>query len=166
MSRAKSKRWSEDYDGLCNSIHQSPKVNGYSLLAVELLLAAVRAHRTDEQKTRQEKQTCLTKLEYLYPVDYWCLMHDKRVNNRSRLLELARSRLQTLRRQEKCIYMTFEGERMRVGRVTYGVEYILAKLPEDVWDHPVTTHAIYEDLKRYRKSILTYGQNEVIFEVG
>ena len=132
MSRARKKGWSEDYDGLCNSIHQSPKVNGYSLLAVELLLAAVRAHRTDEQKTRQEKQTCLTKLEYLYPVDYWCLMHDKMVNNRSRLLELARSRLQTLRRQEKCIYMTFEGERMRVGRVTYGVEYIRAKLPEDV----------------------------------
>ncbi len=151
------------YRNICSSIKESPKYKGFSILAGEELLNAVRQFNLPPTEKKRKTTDWGKLLASRFPVDYW------RFNKIHPSWDLGRQKkaedlIARINGQQEQIFLTFEGERIRVSSLRLTILYLRHVIPLDAWDYRPTENTAQRELKANGRCVYRYGENEAIIE--
>ena len=157
----KSETMGKAYQNVCASIKYAERYKGFSVLAGEELLNAVRRFNLPEgEKVRNPDWAKI--LKDTFPIDYW------RFNKKHPAWDIARqgkaeALIARINGQQEQVFLTFENQRVRVSSLSLAVDYLRKVIPRDAWDYIPTEATAQKALKR-GKCVYTYGENSAIIE--
>ena len=161
---------SQVFKNACNSIRTSPKYKGFSIVAAEYLLAALRSRPNVSAKINTRGQiSWVSEVQKKYPADYWLLMTKKRrsqAGDDEAVKLAARRTIQMFDRLKgrKC-FLTFKGRKFQISHLAVGLSYIQAMVPRGEWKAYPWRSQLYRQIKDYGRAEFRYATGNAVFEV-
>lgn len=152
------------YLNVCSSIKASARYKGFSILAGEELLNVVRQFNLPPTEKKRKTTDWGKLLASRFPVDYW------RFNKLHPSWDLGRQKkaedlIARINGQQEQVFLTFEGERIRVSSLRLTILYLRHVIPIEAWDYRPTESSAQRELKRNDgRCVYRYGENEAIIE--
>lgn len=150
------------FHNVCSSLKHAERYKGFSVLAGEELLNAVRQFQLPGASTARRATDWAKLLKDNYPIDYW------RFNKQHPSWDIARQSkaealITRINGQEEMVFLTFEGVRMKVSNLSLAIEYLRKTIPREAWDYIPCGNTARKALKS-GKCVYTYGENSAIIE--
>lgn len=155
------------YNNICNSIKVSPKINGYSICAVEYLLRTLLSFDPPKNISKQKKHIDYVQfLQINDPVDYWNLT-TKKSRPRKALQDAARNVFNNLKKNDQQNYMTINKKRFQISSIGIGIRFFKKNFPDaKFYEHKFNFYNVYTALHRFGKVSFRYDNNQkIVFEI-
>ncbi|MBO7330068.1 MAG: hypothetical protein J6W00_15000 [Lentisphaeria bacterium] len=145
-----------------NSLKASKKYHGYSILAGEHLLDALKSMPPPRVSARRATDY-VALLKELYPAYHYVMTRSPRWKKSQQ--GKAVSIMQNILERHQRVRVTFEGNTFLCSSTPTAIAYLRGVIHPDAWDRVPNCAIAYQRMEMYGgRAVFTYGENEAIIE--